>query len=166
MTKHPHEGGSYTRHADGSFTRNAEPEAAAEEFRAYFTYVAQAFGYAQLLWAPAGQDIGQRNIRYAAPNAPEADMLRLARRIGDGEWLQTLQDGLDTQVGERGNRDQMGIPCLGQSLKHGGHPHSHACPEMDDRLHIQAALQSAKCVLLRRGKRNVACDTAAVERWS
>jgi serine/threonine protein kinase len=25
------------------------------------------FGYAQLLWAPAGQDIVQRNIRYAAP---------------------------------------------------------------------------------------------------
>jgi serine/threonine protein kinase len=25
------------------------------------------FGYAQLLWAPAGQDIAQRNIRYAAP---------------------------------------------------------------------------------------------------
>ena len=25
------------------------------------------FGYAQLLWAPAGQDIAQRNVRYAAP---------------------------------------------------------------------------------------------------
>jgi hypothetical protein len=25
------------------------------------------FGYAQLLWSPAGQDIGQRNVRYAAP---------------------------------------------------------------------------------------------------
>ncbi|MBI2806198.1 MAG: protein kinase [Planctomycetes bacterium] len=26
------------------------------------------FGYAQLLWSPAGQDIAQRNIRYAAPD--------------------------------------------------------------------------------------------------
>jgi serine/threonine protein kinase len=25
------------------------------------------FGYAQILWAPAGQDIAQRNVRYAAP---------------------------------------------------------------------------------------------------
>ncbi len=48
------------------------------------------------------------NIRYAAPSAPEADMLRLARQIGDGEWLETLPDGLDTQVGERGNRLSMG----------------------------------------------------------
>jgi len=48
------------------------------------------------------------NIRYAAPGAPEADMLRLARQIGDGEWLETLPDGLETQVGERGNRLSMG----------------------------------------------------------
>lgn len=48
------------------------------------------------------------NIRYAAPHAPEAEMLRLARKIGDGEWLETLPDGLDTQVGERGNRLSMG----------------------------------------------------------
>ncbi len=48
------------------------------------------------------------NIRYAAPSAPEADMLRIARQIGDGEWLETLPDGLDSQVGERGNRLSMG----------------------------------------------------------
>ena len=48
------------------------------------------------------------NIRYAAPDAPESEMLRLARQIGDGEWLETLPDGLDTQVGERGNRLSMG----------------------------------------------------------
>jgi ATP-binding cassette subfamily B protein len=48
------------------------------------------------------------NIRYAAPDAPEADMLRLARQIGDGEWLETLPDGLETEVGERGNRLSMG----------------------------------------------------------
>jgi ATP-binding cassette subfamily B protein len=48
------------------------------------------------------------NIRYAAPDASSVDMLRLARQIGDGEWLETLPDGLDTQVGERGNRLSMG----------------------------------------------------------
>lgn len=48
------------------------------------------------------------NIRYAAPDAPEADVLRLARQIGDGEWLETLPDGLETEVGERGNRLSMG----------------------------------------------------------
>jgi ATP-binding cassette subfamily B protein len=48
------------------------------------------------------------NIRYAAPDAAESEMLRLARQIGDGEWLETLPDGLDTQVGERGNRLSMG----------------------------------------------------------
>jgi len=30
------------------------------------------------------------NIRYAAPGAPEEEMLRLAKRIGDGEWLDAL----------------------------------------------------------------------------
>lgn len=48
------------------------------------------------------------NIRYAAPNVPEEEMLKLARKIGDGEWLETLPDGLHTQVGERGNRLSMG----------------------------------------------------------
>ena len=48
------------------------------------------------------------NIRYAAPGVPEAEMLKLAKRIGDGEWLETLPDGLHTEVGERGNRLSMG----------------------------------------------------------
>jgi ATP-binding cassette subfamily B protein len=48
------------------------------------------------------------NIRYAMPGVPEAEMLKLARRIGDGEWLETLPDGLQTPVGERGNRLSMG----------------------------------------------------------
>ena len=48
------------------------------------------------------------NISYAAPGAPESEMLRLARQVGDGEWLETLPDGLATQVGERGNRLSMG----------------------------------------------------------
>ena len=48
------------------------------------------------------------NIRYAAPGVPEEEMLKLARKIGDGEWLETLPEGLNTEVGERGNRLSMG----------------------------------------------------------
>jgi len=48
------------------------------------------------------------NIRYAAPGVPEEEMLKLAKKIGDGEWLETLPDGLSTEVGERGNRLSMG----------------------------------------------------------
>jgi ATP-binding cassette subfamily B protein len=48
------------------------------------------------------------NIRYAAPEAGEAEILAMARRIGDGEWLETLPNGLDTVVGERGTMLSMG----------------------------------------------------------
>ncbi|MBM3152949.1 MAG: ATP-binding cassette domain-containing protein, partial [Chloroflexi bacterium] len=48
------------------------------------------------------------NIRYAQPEATDTEMTRMARRIGDGEWLETLPDGLATQVGERGGRLSMG----------------------------------------------------------
>ncbi len=48
------------------------------------------------------------NIRYARPEATEAEILALARRIGDGEWLETLPQGLNSQVGERGGRLSMG----------------------------------------------------------
>ncbi|MBK9924286.1 MAG: ABC transporter ATP-binding protein [Anaerolineales bacterium] len=48
------------------------------------------------------------NIRYAAPNASEQEMLEMARKIGDGEWLETLPNGIQTEVGERGARLSMG----------------------------------------------------------
>jgi ATP-binding cassette subfamily B protein len=48
------------------------------------------------------------NIRYAAPGVSDAEMLEMARRIGDGEWLEILPDGLNTEVGERGGRLSMG----------------------------------------------------------
>ncbi len=48
------------------------------------------------------------NIRYAVPGVPEAEMLKLAKKIGDGEWLETLPEGLHTEVGERGGRLSMG----------------------------------------------------------
>jgi ATP-binding cassette subfamily B protein len=48
------------------------------------------------------------NVRYAQPGAGDAEIAALARRIGDGEWLETLPDGLQTEVGERGVRLSMG----------------------------------------------------------
>jgi len=48
------------------------------------------------------------NIRYAVPGATDLEMLTLAKRIGDGEWLETLPDGLESQVGERGGQLSMG----------------------------------------------------------
>ena len=48
------------------------------------------------------------NIRYAAPDVTEDEMLSMAREIGDGEWLETLPNGIQTEVGERGGRLSMG----------------------------------------------------------
>ena len=48
------------------------------------------------------------NIRYAAPDVTDAEMLGMARKIGDGEWLETLPNGIQTEVGERGGHLSMG----------------------------------------------------------
>jgi ATP-binding cassette subfamily B protein len=48
------------------------------------------------------------NIRYANPDASEAEITATAARIGEGEWLETLPQGLQTEVGERGARLSMG----------------------------------------------------------
>lgn len=48
------------------------------------------------------------NIRYARPGLTDAQIEAVARRIGKGEWLETLPDGLQTDVGERGARLSMG----------------------------------------------------------
>ncbi len=48
------------------------------------------------------------NIRYARPDLSDAEIEALARRIGGGEWLASLPDGLQTDVGERGSRLSMG----------------------------------------------------------
>jgi ATP-binding cassette subfamily B protein len=48
------------------------------------------------------------NIRYAQPEASDAEIEQIAKRIGDGEWLETLPLGLQTEAGERGARLSMG----------------------------------------------------------
>jgi ATP-binding cassette subfamily B protein len=48
------------------------------------------------------------NIRYGAPEMTDEEIDAIARRIGGGEWLETLPDGLQTGVGERGSRLSMG----------------------------------------------------------
>ncbi|HVU14889.1 MAG TPA: ABC transporter ATP-binding protein [Phototrophicaceae bacterium] len=48
------------------------------------------------------------NIRYARPNATDAEIREVANSIGGGEWLETLPDGLNSDVGERGARLSMG----------------------------------------------------------
>ena len=48
------------------------------------------------------------NIRYAAPDVSEEEILKMARSIGEGEWLDTLPHGLQTEVGERGAHLSMG----------------------------------------------------------
>lgn len=48
------------------------------------------------------------NIRYAAPTVSDAEMLAMAQKIGDGEWLEALPNGLNTEVGERGALLSMG----------------------------------------------------------
>jgi ATP-binding cassette subfamily B protein len=48
------------------------------------------------------------NIKYAASHVTESDILTMACRIGGGEWLETLPDGLQTVVGERGAMLSMG----------------------------------------------------------
>ncbi len=48
------------------------------------------------------------NIRYACPDTPLAEIQSMAKSIGDGEWMDSLSNGFDTQVGERGNLLSMG----------------------------------------------------------
>jgi ATP-binding cassette subfamily B protein len=48
------------------------------------------------------------NIRYARSDVAEAEVDALARQIGSGEWLETLPNGLHTEVGQRGAKLSMG----------------------------------------------------------
>jgi ATP-binding cassette, subfamily B, bacterial len=48
------------------------------------------------------------NIRYSKPDATDEEVQAIAYSIGKGEWLETLPDGLNTDVGERGAHLSMG----------------------------------------------------------
>ena len=48
------------------------------------------------------------NIRYGLPEASDAQVRQTATRISNGDWLDDLPDGLDTDVGERGASLSMG----------------------------------------------------------
>lgn len=50
----------------------------------------------------------EENIRYARPEVSAAEIKQLAAQIGEGEWLEALPQGLQTEVGERGARLSMG----------------------------------------------------------
>jgi ATP-binding cassette subfamily B protein len=48
------------------------------------------------------------NICYACPNSDFGYIESIAHQIGEGEWMDTLPQGLRTEVGERGSRLSMG----------------------------------------------------------
>lgn len=48
------------------------------------------------------------NIRYGKPEASDEQVINAAHQVGQGDWIVSLQDGLQTQVGERGNNLSMG----------------------------------------------------------
>jgi ATP-binding cassette, subfamily B, bacterial len=48
------------------------------------------------------------NVRYARPEVSDEEIITVANSIGNGEWLETLPNGLHSDVGERGARLSMG----------------------------------------------------------
>jgi ATP-binding cassette, subfamily B, bacterial len=50
----------------------------------------------------------EENIRYGCPVCDRDEIINIGMKIGEGEWLETLPNGLDTQVGERGSQLSMG----------------------------------------------------------
>lgn len=48
------------------------------------------------------------NVRYGRPDASDADVAGVVSRIGGGDWLDALPNGLDTPVGEGGKGVSMG----------------------------------------------------------
>ena len=48
------------------------------------------------------------NIRYARQEMDDEAVEAIARQIGHGDWMETLPEGLATDVGERGSRLSMG----------------------------------------------------------
>lgn len=50
----------------------------------------------------------EENIRFGSPECNRDELINISQKIGEGEWLRTLPNGLDTQVGERGSQLSMG----------------------------------------------------------
>jgi ATP-binding cassette subfamily B protein len=48
------------------------------------------------------------NIRYALPDATDEQVTFAASHIGEGDWVEALQDGLQTEIGEDGRGLSMG----------------------------------------------------------
>jgi|SRR5579871_133222 len=48
------------------------------------------------------------NIRYARPDASDAEVEHVAQHIGNGDWLDALPEGLQTRVGEAGRQLSLG----------------------------------------------------------
>jgi ATP-binding cassette, subfamily B, bacterial len=48
------------------------------------------------------------NIRYGKPDATDEEVVRVASRVGGGDWLEALPQGLATSVGEEGRGISMG----------------------------------------------------------
>jgi ABC-type multidrug transport system fused ATPase/permease subunit len=48
------------------------------------------------------------NIRYSKPEASDDEVIAVASRVGGGDWLEALPQGLDTPVGEAGKGISMG----------------------------------------------------------
>jgi ABC-type multidrug transport system fused ATPase/permease subunit len=48
------------------------------------------------------------NIRYPKPDATDEEVEAAARLVGNGDWIDVLQDGLQTEVGEYGRSLSMG----------------------------------------------------------
>lgn len=48
------------------------------------------------------------NIRYGRPEATDEQVTEAAYQVGHGDWIVSLQDGLQTKVGERGSSLSMG----------------------------------------------------------
>src|SRR6185312_9871276 len=48
------------------------------------------------------------NIRYAKPEASEQDVIAAAKAIGSHDIIASLNDGYDTEVGERGSNMSLG----------------------------------------------------------
>lgn len=48
------------------------------------------------------------NIRYGKANATDEEVVRAAQHVGGGDWIDSLPDGLLTNVGERGSSLSMG----------------------------------------------------------